>query len=187
MTRPITSVLVANRGEIAVRIFRTCRRLGIRTIAVYSDADADALHVAEADVAYGIGPPPASESYLNAGAILEVSRQAGAQALHPGYGFLAENADFAQAVQDAGLIWIGPPPAAMRALGDKARAKALAAEHGVPVLDGYHGADQSPATLRDHATRIGFPLLIKASAGGGGRGMRVVESARDLDEQLKAA
>ncbi|TME43825.1 MAG: ATP-grasp domain-containing protein [Chloroflexi bacterium] len=187
MTRPITSVLVANRGEIAVRIFRTCRRLGIRTIAVYSDADADALHAAEADMAYRIGPPSASESYLNAGAMLDVARQADAQALHPGYGFLAENADFAQAVQDAGLIWIGPPPAAMRVLGDKARAKALAAEHGVPLLPGYHGDDQSPVTLNQQARRIGYPLLIKASAGGGGRGMRVVESEQDFDEQLQAA
>jgi 3-methylcrotonyl-CoA carboxylase alpha subunit len=161
--------------------------MGVRTVAVYSDADAQSVHVAYADQAVRIGPPPAAESYLSASALLEAARVTNARAIHPGYGFLAENAEFAEAVQQAGLVWIGPPPAAMRALGDKARAKALAAEHGVPVLDGYHGADQSPATLRDHATRIGFPLLIKASAGGGGRGMRVVESARDLDEQLKAA
>jgi 3-methylcrotonyl-CoA carboxylase alpha subunit len=183
----IASVLVANRGEIAVRIFRTCRRLGIRTIAVYSDADADALHVAEADAAYWIGPPPATESYLNRAAILDAARRADAQAIHPGYGFLAENPDFAQAVQDAGLTWIGPPPAAMRALGDKARAKVLAAKHGVPLLPGYHGGDQSPLSLKEQARRIGYPLLIKASAGGGGRGMRIVESEQDFDQHLQAA
>jgi 3-methylcrotonyl-CoA carboxylase alpha subunit len=181
------SVLVANRGEIAVRIFRTCRRLGIRTIAVYSDADAQSAHVASADQAVRIGPPPASDSYLNARAILAAARSTHAQAIHPGYGFLAENPDFADTVLRAGLVWIGPPPAAMRALGDKARAKALAAQHGVPLLEGYHGADQSPTTLRQHATRIGFPVLIKASAGGGGRGMRVVETDADFDEHLQAA
>ena len=184
---PLESVLVANRGEIAVRIFRTCERMGVRSVAVYSDADAQSAHVALADQAVRIGPPPAAESYLNARAILEAARATRAQAIHPGYGFLAENADFAEAVQQAGLVWIGPPPAAMRALGDKARAKALAAQNGVPLLEGYHGPDQSPATLRDHASRIGFPLLIKASAGGGGRGMRVVETAHEFDEQRKAA
>jgi 3-methylcrotonyl-CoA carboxylase alpha subunit len=183
----IDSVLVANRGEIAVRIFGTCRRMGVRTVAVYSDADAQSAHVAYADQAVRIGPPPASESYLNARAILQAARATRATAIHPGYGFLAENADFAESVQQSGLIWIGPPPAAMRALGDKARAKALAAEQGVPLLEGYHGADQLPATLRDHAARIGFPVLIKASAGGGGRGMRVVETAQDFDEHLNAA
>ncbi len=178
---------MANRGEIAARIFRTCARLGVRAIAVYSDADARSAHVALADQAVRIGPPPASESYLNTRAILKAAAATRAQAIHPGYGFLAENADFAEAVQQAGLVWIGPPPAAMRALGDKARAKALAAEHGVPLLEGYHGADQSPGTLRDHAARIGFPVLIKASAGGGGRGMRVVETAEEFDEHLAAA
>jgi 3-methylcrotonyl-CoA carboxylase alpha subunit len=187
VSAPLSSVLVANRGEIAVRVFRTCRRLGVRTIAVYSDADAQSAHVACADQAVRIGPPPASDSYLDARAILAAARSTNAQAIHPGYGFLAENPDFAEAVLQAGLVWIGPPPVAMRALGDKARAKALAAEHGVPLLEGYHGADQSPATLRQHANRIGFPVLIKASAGGGGRGMRVVETEADFDEQLRAA
>jgi 3-methylcrotonyl-CoA carboxylase alpha subunit len=183
----IESVLVANRGEIAVRIFRTCRRLGIRTVAVYSDADARALHVASADEAYRIGRPPASESYLNQRAILEAAERSRATAIHPGYGFLAENPEFAQTVIDSGLIWIGPPPAAMRALGDKARAKVLAEQHGVPLLAGYHADDQSPQALRERATAIGYPLLIKASAGGGGRGMRVVEGEPDFLEQLQAA
>jgi acetyl-CoA carboxylase biotin carboxylase subunit len=184
---PLESVLVANRGEIAVRIFATCRRLGIRTIAVYSDADAHALHVAQADEAIRVGSPPAADSYLNQTAILEAARRTRAAAIHPGYGFLAENADFAHAVEDAGLVWIGPPPAAMRALGDKARAKALAERYSVPVLAGYHGDDQAPDTLAVHADQIGYPVLIKASAGGGGRGMRVVESAATFREALEAA
>jgi 3-methylcrotonyl-CoA carboxylase alpha subunit len=183
----IDSLLVANRGEIAVRIVRTCKRLGIRAIGVYSDADAQALHVAEADEAYRIGPAPVSQSYLNVESILRVAQRSGAQAIHPGYGFLAENADFAQAVLDAGLVWVGPPVSAMRALGDKAQAKALAEQHGVPVLPGYHGADQSAETLAAQARHIGYPVLIKASAGGGGRGMRVVEAAEHFAEALEAA
>src|SRR5579859_7208223 len=183
----IDSVLVANRGEIAVRIFRTCRRLGLRTIAVYSDADAQALHVAEADEAYWIGPSPVGQSYLSAAAILAAARRAGAQAIHPGYGFLAENADFAEAVVDAGFLWVGPPASAMRVLGDKARAKLLAEQHGVPLLPGYHGEDQASSTLVEHAARIGYPVLIKAAAGGGGRGMRVVERAAEFDTALAAA
>jgi 3-methylcrotonyl-CoA carboxylase alpha subunit len=185
--RRLESVLVANRGEIAVRILRTCRRLGLRTVAVYSDADARALHVSEADQAVRIGPSPAADSYLNQAAILQAARQTGAAAIHPGYGFLAENADFAQNVIDAGLVWIGPPAAAMRALGDKARAKALAAAHQVPLLPGYHGENQSPQILHEHADRIGYPVLIKASAGGGGRGMRVVDSTGHFDDALQAA
>lgn len=183
----IDSLLVANRGEIAVRIFATCKRLRIRTIGVYSDADAHALHVAAADEAYRIGPPPASQSYLNMAAILDVARRTAAAAIHPGYGFLAENADFAQKVLDDGIVWIGPPPGAMRALGDKARAKALAEQHQVPVLAGYHGVDQSTSVLEEHARRIGYPVLIKASAGGGGRGMRVVERSADFRSALEAA
>ena len=183
----IESVLIANRGEIAVRIIRTCRRLGVRTVAVYSDADAHAMHVAEADEAYRLGPPPAAESYLNQAAILEAARAAKATAIHPGYGFLAENADFAQACLDAGLVWVGPPPVAMRALGDKARAKALAEQHDVPLLPGYHGQDQSADTLQHLADRLGYPVLIKASAGGGGRGMRVVDSADTFTDALEAA
>jgi 3-methylcrotonyl-CoA carboxylase alpha subunit len=183
----IDSVLIANRGEIAVRIIATCRRLGVRTIAVYSDADARALHVAEADSAVRLGPAPAAESYLNQQAILDAARASGARAIHPGYGFLSENAAFAQAVIDQGLIWIGPTPAAMRAVGDKARAKALAEQHGVPVLPGYHGDDQSTQRLRAEADRIGYPVLIKASAGGGGRGMRVVEAPDAFADALEAA
>jgi 3-methylcrotonyl-CoA carboxylase alpha subunit len=183
----ISSVLIANRGEIALRVMRTCRRLGIRTIAVNSDADRDALHVKQADEAYRVGPAPATESYLNQQAILDAARRSGAQAIHPGYGFLSENADFADAVLSAGLIWIGPPPAAMRMLGEKAPAKALAERLGVPVLPGYHGDDQDADNLQQRADDIGYPLLIKASAGGGGRGMRLVESESKFSTALESA
>jgi 3-methylcrotonyl-CoA carboxylase alpha subunit len=183
----IARLLVANRGEIAVRVIRTARRLGIQTIAVYSDADAHARHVADADQALRIGLPPAAQSYLNVDAILTAARESRADAVHPGYGFLSENPDFAEAVIAAGLTWVGPPPWAMRALGDKAHAKTLAEQHGVPVLAGYHGDDQSLATLRAHAHRINYPVLIKAAAGGGGRGMRVVESEAALEHELEAA
>src|SRR5579859_394017 len=166
---------------------RTCRALGLRTVAVYSDADAHSQHVAAADTAIHIGPAPATDSYLNVERILNAARQSGARAIHPGYGFLAENADYAQAVIDAGLVWIGPSPNAMRAIGDKAHAKALAERHGVPVLPGYHAEDQSLSTLRRHAERIGFPVLIKASAGGGGRGMRVAELAGEFASSVEAA
>src|SRR5262249_23800992 len=187
VTPPFESVLIANRGEIAVRIMRTCRRLGIRCIAVYSDADAHRLHVAEAHQAYRIGPPPAAESYLNSAAILDAARRAGCRAVHPGYGFVSESPEFAEACLAAGATWIGPPPQAMRALGNKAHAKALAEQHKVPLLPGYHGGDQSLETLREHAQRIGFPALIKASAGGGGRGMRVVAAADEFYAALEAA
>src|SRR5207244_11470813 len=142
---------------------------------VHAHADAHAQHVGAPDEAHRIGPSPASRSYLNVDAILSAARRANARAIHPGYGFLAENADFAQAVLDAGLVWVGPPVSAMRALGDKAQAKALAEQHGVPLLAGYHGAEQAPDALAEHARRIGYPVLIKASAGGGGRGMPLVE------------
>ena len=181
------SVLIANRGEIAVRVMRTCRRLGIRTIAVHSDPDWDALHVRSADEAHRIGAGPAAESYLRAGAIIELALAAGAEAIHPGYGFLAENADVAEAVEGAGLAWIGPPPAAMRALGDKSRAKALAEANHVPVLPGYHGDMAADDDLAARAKGIGYPLLVKASAGGGGRGMRVVRGPSGLPEALAAA
>jgi 3-methylcrotonyl-CoA carboxylase alpha subunit len=187
VTRNLGPVLIANRGEIAVRIMATCQRLGLPTVAVYSDADAHARHVAEADRAVRIGPPQARESYLNQGAMLQAARETGSRAIHPGYGFLAENPEFAEKVKEAGLIWIGPPPAAMRALGDKSRAKALADKHQVPVLPGYHGEDQSPDKLAAEADRIGYPLLIKASAGGGGRGMRVVASAETFLQALEGA
>jgi 3-methylcrotonyl-CoA carboxylase alpha subunit len=180
-------VLVANRGEIAIRVMRTCRRLSLRTVAVYSDADPHALHVGMADAAVHIGESVAAGSYLNQARILGAARKSGARAIHPGYGFLSESPEFAQAVVDAGLIWIGPTPAAMHALGDKARAKALAERHHVPLLSGYHGDDQSLATLRAHAERIGYPVLIKATAGGGGRGMRVVEAAAEFEASLDAA
>src|SRR5262249_13262469 len=172
-------VLIANRGEIACRVIRTARRLGIATVAVYSEADRNALHVELADEAWQIGPPPARESYLNIAAILDAGRNSGAEAVHPGYGFLSENADFAESCAAAGLVFIGPPASAIRAMGSKAAAKELLQRHGVPLVPGYHGDDQTLARLLDEAERIGFPVLIKASAGGGGRGMRVVGSAAE--------
>ena len=181
------SVLIANRGEIACRIIRTARRMGLRTIAVFSDADATAQHVAMADEALRIGPAPARESYLSIPAILEAARLSGAESVHPGYGFLAENADFAQACAESGLVFIGPRPAAIRAMGSKAESKALMEAAGVPLVPGYHGADQSDATLHREAQRIGFPLLVKASAGGGGKGMKVAENAAALEEALTLA
>ncbi|TDK22319.1 acetyl/propionyl/methylcrotonyl-CoA carboxylase subunit alpha [Luteimonas aestuarii] len=169
-------ILIANRGEIACRVIRTARRLGIRTVAVYSDADADAQHVRLADEAWHIGGPQPADSYLRADAILQVAKQSGAQAIHPGYGFLSENADFADAVEAAGLVFIGPKAASMRKMGSKAGAKELMQAAGVPVVPGYTGEDQSPNTLSREAARIGFPLMIKAAHGGGGKGMRVVRS-----------
>ena len=182
-----SSVLVANRGEIAVRVMRTCSRLGVRTVAVYSDADARALHVRAADAAVRLGPGPAAESYLRGDLVIEAALAARAEAVHPGYGFLAENAGFAEAVEAAGLVWIGPPPAAMRSLGDKARAKALAEANHVPVLAGYHADMAADEELVEAARSVGFPLLVKARAGGGGRGMRVVRTAGELPEALAAA
>ncbi|HYF61627.1 MAG TPA: biotin carboxylase N-terminal domain-containing protein, partial [Herpetosiphonaceae bacterium] len=180
----LRTVLIANRGEIACRVARTCRRLGLRTVAVYSAADADARHVAEADEALLIGPPPVADSYGNAAAILDAARRAGADAIHPGFGFLSENADFARACQDAGVLFIGPDPDAIAAMGNKRAAKLLMAERGVPILPGYSGADQSDATLLREADRIGAPLMIKASAGGGGVGMRLVRDPDDLPAAL---
>lgn len=180
-------ILIANRGEIACRIIRTARRLGIRTLAVYSDADAGALHVGLADEAFRIGPPPATDSYLRGERILEAAARGGAQAIHPGYGFLSESADFAEACGEAGLVFIGPPPAAIRAMGAKSRAKAIMQAAGVPVVPGYHGAAQDDGSLIDAARDIGFPVLIKAVAGGGGKGMRVAGSDGELVEALAAA
>ena len=177
-------LLIANRGEIACRIAATARRLGIRTVAVYSDADASARHVTFCDEAWRLGPAPARESYLNAGRVLEIARRSGAQAIHPGYGFLAENEAFARAVADAGLVFVGPPASAIAAMGDKAAAKRLMEQAGVPLVPGYHGTDQSDAKLAAEAERIGYPVLIKASAGGGGKGMRIVESAAQFDAML---
>ena len=178
------SVLVANRGEIARRVFATARRLGVATVAVYSEADAGAAHVADAEQAVLIGPAAARESYLVPEKIIAAAKATGAEAIHPGYGFLSENADFADAVIAAGLIWIGPPSSAIRAMGLKDAAKALMAKAGVPVTPGYLGEDQAPATLAKEAARIGFPVLIKAVAGGGGKGMRKVEAAADFDAAL---
>ncbi len=180
----ITSLLIANRGEIACRIIRTAREMGIRTIAVYSDADAKALHVRQADEAVHIGPSPARESYLVGDKIIAAAKASGAEAIHPGYGFLSENADFAQAVIDAGLIWVGPKPDSIRAMGLKDAAKTLMAAAGVPVTPGYLGEDQSPERLAKEAAAIGYPVLIKAVAGGGGKGMRKVDAAADFDDAL---
>ncbi|MBU1345559.1 MAG: acetyl/propionyl/methylcrotonyl-CoA carboxylase subunit alpha [Alphaproteobacteria bacterium] len=171
------SVLVANRGEIACRVFRTAQRMGIRTIAVYSEADADALHVRQADEAVLIGPAAARESYLDQSKVLAAAKQAGAEAIHPGYGFLSENAEFAEAVVAAGMIWIGAPPASIRAMGLKDAAKKLMVEAGVPVTPGYMGEDQNPDRLKAEADAIGYPVLIKAVAGGGGKGMRRVDAS----------
>ena len=177
-------ILIANRGEIACRVAATARRLGVRTVAVYSDADAQARHVRACDEAVHVGGSAARDSYLRWERIIEAARATGAQAIHPGYGFLSENADFAQACADAGLVFIGPPPSAIRDMGSKAAAKALMERAGVPLVPGYHGADNDPALLAREAARIGYPVLIKASAGGGGRGMRRVERAEDFAAAL---
>ncbi len=178
------SLLIANRGEIACRIIRTARRLGIRTVAVYSDADARALHVRLADEAVHIGPSPVRESYLIGERIIAAAQATGAEAVHPGYGFLSENAEFAQAVVDAGLVWVGPDAASITAMGLKDAAKKLMQDAGVPTTPGYLGDDQSPARLAAEADVIGYPVLIKAVAGGGGKGMRKVDTAGDFDEAL---
>ena len=180
----IGSLLIANRGEIACRIIRTARALGVRTVAVYSDADAGALHVREADEAVHIGPSPARESYLVGERIIAAARETGAEAIHPGYGFLSENADFAQSVIDAGLVWVGPRPASIRAMGLKDAAKKLMQEAGVPTTPGYLGDDQSPDRLQREADAIGYPVLIKAVAGGGGKGMRRVDASEDFADAL---
>ena len=184
MARLMDSVLIANRGEIARRISRTARKLGIRAIAVYSEADAQMPFVQEADEAVLIGPAPARESYLVPDKILEAARKTGAAAIHPGYGFLSENAEFAEAVQQAGLVWVGAPPASIRAMGLKDAAKRLMQEAGVPVTPGYMGEDQGPERLLSEAQAIGWPVLIKAVAGGGGKGMRRVDRAEDFAEAL---
>ena len=182
----LTSLLIANRGEIACRVIRTARRLGIRTVAVYSDADANALHVRQADQAVHIGPSPARESYLVGERIIAAARDTGAEAIHPGYGFLSENADFAQAVLDAGLIWVGPRPESIRAMGLKDAAKQRMIAAGVPVTPGYLGDDQSPERLRTEADAIGYPVLVKAVAGGGGKGMRRVDEAEAFADALQS-
>jgi acetyl-CoA carboxylase biotin carboxylase subunit len=185
--KTIHKLLVANRGEIARRIFRTCRDLGIRTVAVASDADVDLPYVAEADEAVRIGPPAPSSSYLSADAVIDAAKRSGADAIHPGYGFLSENAAFAQRVMDEGLIWVGPPPGAITGMGDKAESRRTAHAHGVPVVPGYDGDDESDDTFVREAARIGYPVLVKASAGGGGRGMRRVDDPADLLDAVASA
>ena len=182
----ITSLLIANRGEIACRIIRTARKLGIRTVAVYSDADATSLHVQHADEAVHIGPSPARESYLVGAKIIAAAKSTGAQAIHPGYGFLSENAEFATAVLDAGLIWVGPNPSSITAMGLKDAAKKLMQASGVPTTPGYLGEDQAPERLMAEADAIGYPVLIKAVAGGGGKGMRKVDDAADFADALRS-
>jgi 3-methylcrotonyl-CoA carboxylase alpha subunit len=185
--RPIRKLLIANRGEIASRILRTCKHLGISTVAVFSDADEDAPYVREADEAVRIGPPPSAESYLNVERILDAAKLSGADAVHPGFGFLAENASFAAAVKDAGLTWVGPSAEAITSMGLKREAKRIAVQAGVPVVPGYDGEDQSDAVLAAKAREIGYPVLVKASAGGGGKGMQIIAKDEDAQPALEAA
>src|SRR4030081_1271717 len=188
MTRtPFRKILVANRGEIALRIMRTARRLGYGVVAVYSDADREALHVREADQAVRIGEALPSQSYLRIDAIIAAAKASGASAIHPGYGFLAENEEFAQACRDAGLVFIGPSSESIRAMGNKAGAKDIMLKAGVPCVPGYQGADQSDAVVLAEAKKIGFPVMIKAVAGGGGRGMRLVAEAAAFPDSLRGA
>lgn len=178
------SILIANRGEIACRIIATCRKMGIRAVAVYSDADAKSRQVRLADAAVRIGPPPSRESYLNIERILEAAKQTSAQAIHPGYGFLSENAEFAEACAAAGIVFIGPPAAAIRAMGSKAAAKEIMRKAGVPLTRGYDGGEQSGEFLRKQADAIGYPVMIKANAGGGGKGMRRVDAPEQFVDAL---
>ncbi|MGH7066172.1 MAG: acetyl/propionyl/methylcrotonyl-CoA carboxylase subunit alpha [Acetobacteraceae bacterium] len=180
-------ILIANRGEIACRIIGTCKRLGVVTVAVYSEADQHARHVELADEAWPIGPPPAGESYLAIDKILEVARRSAAEAIHPGYGFLSENADFSARCTEAGRVFIGPPPEAIRAMGSKSAAKTIMQRSGVPLVPGYHGEAQDLTTFSEAASRIGYPVLVKASGGGGGKGMRIVERTADLEAALAGA
>ena len=184
---PFSKLLIANRGEIALRILRSARALGYRTVAVHSEADADAPHVRAADQAVCIGPPPAAQSYLSVERLIEAARLTGADAVHPGYGFLSENADFAEACAAAGLVFVGPPAAAIRAMGNKRAAKELMRRAGVPCLPGYDGKAQDDSTLLAEAERVGLPLMVKAAAGGGGRGMRLVADADQLPRAIKGA
>src|SRR3989442_11581355 len=183
----LTKIVIANRGEIAVRIMATCREMGIGTLAVYSGPARNALHVREPNEAYAIGPAPAAQSYLDIDRIIEAAKKSGAQAIHPGYGFLAENTAFVEACEEAGIVFIGPPASAMRLMGSKIAAKQLALSVHAPVIPGYNGDSQDDAVLRQEAERIGLPLLIKASAGGGGKGMREVTRAAGFSEQLAGA
>ncbi|WGI26966.1 acetyl/propionyl/methylcrotonyl-CoA carboxylase subunit alpha [Halomonas alkaliantarctica] len=183
-TTPFDTLLVANRGEIACRVMRTARRMGLKTVAVYSDADASARHVREADEAVRLGPAAARESYLNIDAVIEAAKRTGTGAIHPGYGFLSENGTFVRALEEAGITFVGPPASAIAAMGDKSAAKARMANAGVPLVPGYHGDDQDDVLLRSEADKIGYPVMLKASAGGGGKGMRVVESGDGFQAAL---
>jgi 3-methylcrotonyl-CoA carboxylase alpha subunit len=185
--RRFRTLLIANRGEIACRVIRTARAMGLRTVAVYSEADSDAMHVAMADEAVLLGPARARDSYLNIARVIEAAARSGAEAVHPGYGFLSENAEFAQACADAGLVFVGPTAAMMTAMGSKSGSKMLMEKAGVPLVSGYHGEAQNEATLKKAADKIGFPVLVKASAGGGGRGMRIVRSAGELAAAITSA
>lgn len=185
-TNMFSKILIANRGEIACRVIATAKRLGIATVAVYSDADRDAKHTSLADEAYYLGPAAASESYLRGDAILDIAQRSGAQAIHPGYGFLSENADFCRRCDDAGVVFIGPPAAAIEAMGSKSAAKRIMADAAVPLLPGYHGDDQDDAILKAAADDIGYPVLLKASAGGGGKGMRIIWNTEEFDSALAA-
>ena len=187
LARRFEKLLIANRGEIACRVIRTAKRMGLRTVAVFSDADRGAAHVLLADQAELIGPAPAKDSYLRIDAIIDAARMSGAEAIHPGYGFLSENSDFAQACADAGLVFVGPSAETIRLMGSKSAAKARVECRGVPIVPGYHGEDQSLASLQEAADRIGYPVLVKASAGGGGRGMRVVSRSEELAEAVDSA
>ncbi|XP_077204405.1 methylcrotonoyl-CoA carboxylase subunit alpha, mitochondrial [Paroedura picta] len=183
----IEKILVANRGEIACRVMRTARKLGVKSVAVYSEADRDSMHVALADEAYAIGPAPSQQSYLSMEKIMQVAKESAAQAIHPGYGFLSENTEFAELCSREGIIFIGPPSAAIRDMGIKSTSKAIMAAAGVPVVEGYHGEDQSDGCLKEHARRIGYPVMIKAVRGGGGKGMRIAFSEKEFQEQLESA
>jgi geranyl-CoA carboxylase alpha subunit len=184
---PFSKILIANRGEIALRVIRSARALGYRTVAVYSTADAHAAHVSAAEQSVCVGEPLPAQSYLRIPAIIDAARVSGADAVHPGYGFLAENEDFAAACRAAGLVFIGPSPEAIRSMGDKAGAKRLMIEAGVPCIPGYQGEDQSERRLSEEAARIGYPIMIKATAGGGGRGMRLVPSGAEFADLLRSA
>ncbi|MCK4656056.1 MAG: ATP-grasp domain-containing protein, partial [candidate division Zixibacteria bacterium] len=183
----IKKILVANRGEIAIRVMRSCRELGIATVAVFSDADADAVHVRMADQAHHIGPSPSTESYLVGEKIIKAAKETGSDAIHPGYGFLAENAVFAQMVIDSGLIWIGPPPHAIEIMGDKLAARKAVQGSDVPVVPGFEQAIKDVESIGAEIERIGYPILIKAAAGGGGKGMRIVHSADELESAVRGA
>ncbi|XP_018879964.3 methylcrotonoyl-CoA carboxylase subunit alpha, mitochondrial isoform X1 [Gorilla gorilla gorilla] len=185
--RNITKVLIANRGEIACRVMRTAKKLGVQTVAVYSEADRNSMHVDMADEAYSIGPAPSQQSYLSMEKIIQVAKTSAAQAIHPGYGFLSENMEFAELCKQEGIIFIGPPPSAIRDMGIKSTSKSIMAAAGVPVVEGYHGEDQSDQCLKEHARRIGYPVMIKAVRGGGGKGMRIVRSEQEFQEQLESA